>query len=592
MLCAWLLRPGAGQKPPGRVSRWFERGFGVILRTYEKSLDWALDSAWLVMLVLVFVVGLNVYLYASAPKGFFPQQDTGQINGGIRADQSISFQAMQGKLRQLVNIIRDDPAVATVVGFTGGSRAGGGFMFVSLKPVAERDVTGQQVIARLRPKLARVTGVSLFLNTVQDLRMGGRQSNSTYQYTLKSDNRADLKRWASRLADEMKRQKALVDVDTDQADNGVETFVAADKDMVARMGLTMRDVDNALYNAFGQRQVATIYDELNQYKVVMEVAPQYARSPEALADVYVARRAAATAQELGSAANGAGASASGAGSAAGASASTAGSVVGAGMRDPSGGSALSAQAEAMVPLAALATFAERSTPASVNHQDGELATTVSFNLADGASLGEAQQAVKDAENAIGMPNNVRGSFQGTARTAQETNQQQPLLIAAALVVIYIVLGMLYESLVHPITVLSTLPSAGVGAVLALLMFRMEFSLIALIGVFLLIGIVKKNAILIIDFALEAERTRGLDPRSAVREACLLRFRPILMTTMAAALGALPLAIGFGEGSELRQPLGIAIIGGLVASQLLTLLTTPVVYLLLDKMRLRGAKATS
>ncbi|WP_028104239.1 efflux RND transporter permease subunit [Pseudoduganella violaceinigra] len=567
MLCAWLLRPEAvRQRPPGRLARLCERGFKAILRRYETSLDWALSSAWLVMLLLAFVVGLSVYVYAAAPKGFFPQQDTGQINGGIRADQSISFQAMQGKLRALVDIIRADPAVATVVGFTGGSRAGGGFMFVSLKPVAERDATGQQVISRLRPRLARVTGVSLFLNTVQDLRMGGRQSNSTYQYTLKSDNRTDLKRWASRLADEMKRQKALVDVDTDQADNGVETFVSADQDMVSRMGLTMRDVDNALYNAFGQRQVATIYDELNQYKVVMEVAPEYARSPEALADVYVARKASAGSPEGGS-------------------------VVGAGMRDPSGGSALSPKAQAMVPLAALATFAERSTPASVNHQDGELATTVSFNLADGASLGQAQQAVKDAENAIGMPNNVRGSFQGTARTAQETNAQQPFLIAAALVVIYIVLGMLYESLLHPLTVLSTLPSAGVGAVLALLLFRMEFSLIALIGVFLLIGIVKKNAILIIDFALEAQRTRGLDARGAVREACLLRFRPILMTTMAAALGALPLAIGFGEGSELRQPLGIAIIGGLVASQLLTLLTTPVVYLLLDRMRLRGAKAT-
>ncbi len=572
MMCAWLLRPSAERRPPGRVSRWLGQGFAAVLRLYEKSLDWALSSAWLVMLILLFVVGLNVYLYAAAPKGFFPQQDTGQINGGIRADQSISFQAMQGKLRQLVNIIRDDPAVATVVGFTGGSRAGGGFMFVSLKPVSERDVTGQQVIARLRPKLARVTGVSLFLNTVQDLRMGGRQSNSVYQYTLKSDSRADLKRWASRLADAMRRQTALVDVDTDQADNGVETFVSADKDMVARLGLSMRDVDNALYDAFGQRQVATIYDELNQYKVVMEVAPEYARSPEALRDVYVARRETAGSSSAGNGATGA--------------------VVGAGMRDPSGGSALSTQAAAMVPLAALATFSERATPASVNHQDGELATTISFNLADGASLGEAQQAVKDAENAIGMPNNVRGSFQGTARTAQETNQQQPLLIAAALVVIYIVLGMLYESLVHPLTVLSTLPSAGVGAVLALLMFRMEFSLIALIGVFLLIGIVKKNAILIIDFALEAERTRGLDSRSAVREACLLRFRPILMTTLAAALGALPLAIGFGEGSELRQPLGIAIIGGLVASQVLTLLTTPVVYLLLDKMRLRGAKATT
>jgi multidrug efflux pump len=588
MLCAWLLRPGFGHKPEGRVSRWFERGFAFVLRTYEKSLDWALASPLLVMLSLVFVVGLNVYLYAAAPKGFFPQQDTGQINGGIRADQSISFQAMQEKLRQLVNIIRDDPAVATVVGFTGGSRAGGGFMFVSLKPVGERDVTGQQVISRLRPKLARVTGVSLFLNTVQDLRMGGRQSNSTYQYTLKSDNRADLKRWASRLADEMKREKALVDVDTDQADNGVETFVAADKDMVARMGLTMRDVDNSLYNAFGQRQVATIYDELNQYKVVMEVAPEYALSPESLSDVYVGRRGAASGQPTAGAATSTAASTA----TSGGGGSSSGAVVGAGMRDPSGGSALSTQADAMVPLTALASFSERSTPASVNHQDGELATTISFNLADGASLGQAQQAVKDAENAIGMPNNVRGSFQGTARTAQETNQQQPFLIAAALVVIYIVLGMLYESLVHPLTVLSTLPSAGVGAVLALLMFRMEFSLIALIGVFLLIGIVKKNAILIIDFALEAERTRGLDSLSAVREACLLRFRPILMTTMAAALGALPLAIGFGEGSELRQPLGIAIIGGLIASQMLTLLTTPVVYLLLDKMRLRGAKATS
>jgi len=583
MLCAWLLRPGVELKPPGRLSRWFERGFAAILRMYEKSLDWALSSAWLVMLSLVFVIGLNVYLYAAAPKGFFPQQDTGQINGGIRADQSISFQAMQEKLRQLVNIIRDDPAVATVVGFTGGSRAGGGFMFVSLKPAGERDVTGQQVISRLRPKLARVTGVSLFLNTVQDLRMGGRQSNSIYQYTLKSDNRADLKRWASRLADEMKRQKALVDVDTDQADNGVETFVAADKDMVSRMGLTMRDVDNSLYNAFGQRQVSTIYDELNQYKVVMEVAPEYALSPESLKDVYVGRRAAAS---------GTVSSAAGGASQAGSVSSSAGAVVGAGMRDPSGGSALSTKADAMVPLTALANFSERATPAAVNHQDGELATTVSFNLADGASLGEAQRAVKDAENAIGMPNNVRGSFQGTARSAQETNEQQPFLIAAALVVIYIVLGMLYESLVHPLTVLSTLPSAGVGAVLALLMFRMEFSLIALIGVFLLIGIVKKNAILIIDFALEAERTRGLDSVSAVREACLLRFRPILMTTMAAALGALPLAIGFGEGSELRQPLGIAIIGGLIASQMLTLLTTPVVYLLLDRMRLRGAKATT
>jgi len=567
MMCAWLLKAEHDGKPPGRVSRAFERGF-----VWMHALDWALHSVWLVMFILAFVVGLNVYLFAAAPKGFFPQQDTGQLNGGLRADQSISFQAMQQKLRQLVDIIRKDPAVATVVGFTGGSRAGGGFMFVNLKPADERTESGQAVIARLRPQLAKVTGVSLFLNPVQDLRMGGRSSNSTYQYTLKSDNRADLQSWATKLADSMKAQPVLTDIDTDQQDNGVETFVTIDKETTARLGMSVRDVDNALYNAFGQRQVATIYDELNQYKVVMEVAPEYAQSPEALRDVYVPSKAttttttstSTTAANSNSAANNA-----------------------QGQRDTSTGAALSTAATNMVPLAGIASFAESSTPTSVNHQDGELATTISFNLAEGATLGDAQEAVKQAEADIGMPNNVRGSFQGQAKQAEESNKQQPLLILAAIVVIYIVLGILYESLVHPITVLSTLPSAGVGAVLALLMFRMEFSIIALIGVFLLIGIVKKNAILIIDFALDAERARGLTAIEAVREACLLRFRPILMTTLAAALGALPLAIGFGEGSELRQPLGIAIIGGLVASQLLTLLTTPVVYILLDRLRSRS-----
>ncbi len=573
MLCAMLLKPGqklhdhAGRKQ-GRLARWAERAFDGVLKSYEHALDWALDMKALVMLILVFVVGLNVYLFSAAPKGFFPQQDTGQVNGGLRADQSISFQAMQGKLRQLVNIIKSDPAVDTVVGFTGGSRAGGGFMFLNLKPADERakGESGQAVIARLRPKLAQVTGVQLFLNPVQDLRMGGRQSNSTYQYTLKSDNRADLKTWATKLADAMKGQKALTDVDTDQADNGVETYVDIDKQTAARLGISAKDIDNALYDAFGQRQVANIYDELNQYHVIMGVAQQYARSPAALDDVYVPAKNAPT-------------------TAAGTPAAPANLTA---ARDPSGGSALSSSATTMVPLSAIAHFAERSTPSSVNHQDGELATTISFNLAQGFSLSEAQQAVKQAEADIGMPTNVRGSFQGQAKQAQESNQQQPLLILAAIVVIYIVLGILYESLVHPVTVLSTLPSAGVGAVLALLLFHMEFSIIALIGVFLLIGIVKKNAILIIDFALEAERARGLSATEAVREACLLRFRPILMTTLAAALGALPLAIGFGEGSELRQPLGIAIIGGLVASQLLTLLTTPVVYVYLDKLRRRNA----
>jgi multidrug efflux pump len=584
MMCAWLLKPGNDERPPGRIARWFERGYARVHRGYEASLDWALAHSWLVMLILVAVVGLNAYLFVAVPKGFFPQQDTGQLNGGLRADQSISFQAMQGKLRQLVNIIQRDPAVDTVVGFTGGARAGGGFMFINLKPVSQRKDSGQQVIARLRPQLARVTGVSLFLNPVQDVRMGGRQSNATYQYTLKSDNLADLKLWATRLSDAMKNQPALTDVDTDQEENGVETFVTVDRDSAARLGLSARDVDNALYDAFGQRQVATIYNELNQYHVVMEVAPRFARSPESLNDVYVPTKSNTAG---GTSSSTAAASAAAATASTTTTAGTPSVPINPGLRDSSTGQPLSTAAATMVPLSAFARFADQATATSISHQDAELATTVSFNLADGSTLSDAQNAIRQAEATIAMPANVRGSFEGTARSFQDSQGQQPLLIAAALVVIYIVLGVLYESLVHPITVLSTLPSAGVGAVLALLLFKMDFSIIALIGVFLLIGIVKKNAILIIDFALEAERARGLSALEAVREACLLRFRPILMTTLAAALGALPLAIGFGEGAELRRPLGVAIIGGLIASQLLTLLTTPVVYLLLDKLRRRS-----
>ena len=574
MMCAWLLKPHA-QIKQGRIARWFDNGFKRVLRSYEVSLDWALHMRWLVMLMLVAVIGMNVYLFIKIPKGFFPQQDSGQINGGLRADQSISFQALQGKLKEMVDIIRADPAVDTVVGFTGGSRAGGGFLFINLKPLGKRPlaadgqaVAGQAVIARLRPQLASVTGINLFLGTVQDLRGGGRASSSTYQYTLKSDNIADLRKWATRLADQMKQQDMLTDIDTDQQENAVETMVTVDKDTASRLGITPRDVDNALYNGFGQRQVATVYGDINQYKVIMEVAPRYRQSPEALKDIYVPARLA------------------------GVGVANAANLVNPALRDPSTGQALSNNGSnvgsTMVPLSAIARFSESAKASSVSHQDGELATTVSYNLAEGATLQQGQDAVKQAEAEIGLPNNVRGSFQGTARTAQESQDQQPLLILAALVVIYIVLGILYESLVHPITVLSTLPSAGVGAVLALMIFKLDFSIIALIGVFLLIGIVKKNAILIIDFAIDAERSRGMTALEAVREACLLRFRPILMTTMAAILGALPLAIGFGEGAELRRPLGIAIIGGLVASQLLTLFTTPVVYVLLDKLRRRGA----
>ncbi len=593
MMCAWLLKPGGAQPSRSRFSaipRFFERSYQRVLRGYETSLDWALASKALVMLILVAVVGLNVYLYVKAPKGFFPRQDTGQISGGLRADRSISFQALQGKLQQLVDIIRRDPAVDTVVGFTGGSRAGGGFMFINLKPLGERSESGQAVITRLRPQLAQVAGVQLFLNPVQDLRGGGRSSNSTYQYTLKSDSAGELSRWALRLADAMKKQPALVDVDTDQEENGVEVMVTVDKDSAARLGVTSRDVNNALYNGFGQRQVATIYSDINQYRVVMEAAPRFARSPEALKDIYVPARppanstTTATSNLTGSTSS---ATSNSTSTASSTTATTTSIDANPGLRDRATGSVLSSNPTTMVPLSAIARFTEKGRAASVSHEDGELATTISYNLAEGSTLGDAQNAVREAEAAIGMPTNVRGSFAGTARDAQQSQGQQPLLILAALVVIYIVLGILYESLIHPVTVLSTLPSAGVGAVLALLIFKMEFSVIALIGIFLLIGIVKKNAILIIDFALEAERARGLSATEAVREACLLRFRPILMTTLAAILGALPLAIGFGEGAELRRPLGVAIIGGLVASQLLTLLTTPVVYILLDKLRRRS-----
>ncbi|WP_454714886.1 efflux RND transporter permease subunit [Caulobacter segnis] len=559
MMCAYLLRPERKDKE-GRLARFFEAAFNRVHKMYEHSLDWALAAKPLVIVILVAVIAMTAWLYIAVPKGFFPQQDSGQLNAGIRADQSVSSQAMQKKLRQVVGIIDKDPAVDTVVGFTGGGRAGGGFLFVNLKPIGERKEKGSDVIARLRPQLQKVTGLNVFLNPVQDLRMGGRQSNSTYQYTLTSDSSAALKEWAGKLAEAMKaHDDVLTDVDSDQQENGVETLVTIDRDSASRLGITPRAVDNALYNAFGQRQVATIYEDVNQYAVILEWQQKFAQGPEALNDVHVPTRPSGTATATGPSVNPA-------------------------LRDQSTGSALNTAATAMTPLSAIASVSQNATPTSVNHQNGELATTVSFNLAEGKSLSDAQAAVAAAEAEIGMPTSVRGSFQGQARQANDQMKQQPLLILAAIVAIYIVLGILYESYVHPITVLSTLPAAGVGAVIALLIFKMEFSIIALIGVFLLLGIVKKNAILIIDFALDAQRSRGLTAQEAVREASLLRFRPILMTTLAAALGALPLAIGFGEGAELRRPLGVAIIGGLIASQLLTLITTPVVYVYLDRLR--------
>jgi len=583
MMCAMLLRaeePGA--KPPGRLARMAESVYQWSLRTYAHSLDWALASKAVVVVVLLAVVGLNVYLFSAIPKGYFPEQDNGQLNAGLRADQSISSVALSDKLRQAVDIIHKDPAVDTVVGFSGGSRSGGGFMFVNLKPLSQRTEKTAAVINRLRPQLNQLTGLRVFLSPVQDLRMGGRSSNSTYQYTLKGDNLADLRTWTAKLADRLRQETALTDVDSDQADNGVETFVDVDRESAARLGVTSSAVDNALYNAYGQRSVATIYDELNQYSVIMEWAPRYQRAPVVLKDLYVpstltTSTTASGATTVSSLANTTDAST-------GTSTTTSANP---GLRTASTGQALAASTTLMVPLSAIAKVSERAVPSSIDHQDTELASTVSFNLGEGVTLQDARRIVAQAEADIAMPVNVRGSFQGTALAAQQSQGQQLALILAAIVVIYIVLGVLYESLIHPITVLTTLPSAGVGAVLALLLFRMEFSIIALIGLFLLIGIVKKNAILIIDFALEAERARGISAVEAVREACMLRFRPILMTTLAAALGALPLAIGFGQGAELRQPLGVAIIGGLIASQLLTLLTTPVVYVLLDKLRRRS-----
>jgi len=570
MLCAFLLRPHRpGEATSSRLGRLGDELSAKLLRAYARVLDWSLGHTRVTALLFVGLFILNIWFFIIIPKGFLPQQDGGGLNGGIRADQSISFQAMQGKLKQLIDIIDADPAVQNVIGFTGGIRAGGGFLFAILKPAGERKDSASAVVTRLRPKLAQVPGAALFLNPVQDLQIGGRTGNAQYQYTLQSDNLGDLRRWSASLARRLKSVPILTDIDSDQQDSGVQSFVTLDRDTASRFGIASLDVDNTLYDAFGQRQVATIYTNLNQYHVIMEVGPAWNKSPLGLNDVYL------PAQGSGALTSTAVAATSGAATAAPALPT----------RDASTGSAIDGAAtHSMVPLPALATIEENATATTINHQDTAIATTISFNLVPGHSLSEAAKAISEASADIGMPSNVRGSFAGTAKAFQASLSSEPLLIVAALVAIYLVLGVLYESYVHPLTVLSTLPSASLGALIALLLCNLEFSLIALIGVFLLIGIVKKNAILIIDFALEAERTRGLDARAAVREAALLRFRPILMTTLAAALGALPLAIGFGLGADLRRPLGVSVVGGLIVSQLLTLVTTPVVYLYLDRLR--------
>jgi multidrug efflux pump len=539
MMCARLLRP-VRERKPGRLFLASERVFRWMLAEYEASLAWALAHSRLMMLILAATICLNVCLYTGVPytsftgipKGFFPQQDVGRMIGSIQADQGISFQAMREKLSDFAEIVRSDPAVENVVGFTGGGQRNSGFMFITLKPVRERRASVDQVIARLRPKLLQEPGANLFLVPVQDIRMGGRQANAQYQFTLQADELADLRLWEPRVRQALARLPEIADVNTDQQDKGLQTTLVIDRATAARLGITTRMIDQTLYNAFGQAQVSTIYSTLNQYHVVMEVAPQYWQGPEALKSVYVL--------------------------------------------SPTRG---------QVPLSGVARYEPTTAPLSVNHQSQFVASTISFNLALGVSLGEAADAINQAMVRLGVPTTVHGSFQGTARAFRQSLDSQPWLILAALITVYIVLGILYESYIHPITILSTLPSAGVGALLALMAFRTEFSIIALIGVILLIGIVKKNAIMMIDFAIEAERSEGKSPEAAIFQACLLRFRPIMMTTLAAMLGAVPLAIGFGDGSEFRRPLGIAIVGGLIVSQLLTLYTTPVVYLYLDRFRL-------
>ena len=592
MMCAYLvkLRPLERQ---GRLFRWSERAFAAVLETYDRSLRWALRHGLLMVTILAAVLVLNVYLFYLVPKGLFPQQDTGRLIGGIQADQSISFQAMRQKLAQFIAIIQSDPAIETAVGFTGGRQTNSGFVFVTLKPVAERDATADQVIGRLRGKLGQVAGASLFLQASQDVRTGGRQSNALYQFTLQGDDLATLYSWAPKITEALQHEPVLTDVNSDQQQNGLELDITIDRETASRLGLTASQIDNTLYDAFGQRQVSTIYSALNQYHVVMEVAPEYWQSPETLKEIYVSTSGGSvsgthqTNAVVGTVAAKTNQSATTAAQIAGDTARNLSSnqLGTTGHYSASTGAPVSTRSETMVPLATFTSFAPGKTPLAVNHQGPFVASTIAFNLAPDKSLSDASEVVNRIMHELNVPASIHGSFQGTARVFEDSLKNEPILVLTAIIAVYIVLGILYESYVHPITILSTLPSAGLGAVLALLVLNTEFSIIALIGVILLIGIVKKNAIMMIDFALDAERQHGLDPREAIYQACLLRFRPIMMTTMAALLGALPLALGLGEGIELRRPLGISIVGGLVVSQMLTLYTTPVIYLYLDRFRL-------
>ena len=531
MMCAYLLR-----HQPTRAQRRI-RGFGKMLlalqQGYGRSLNWVLGHSRWVLAIFFATIALNVWLYVSIPKTFFPEQDTGRLMGFIQADQSISFQAMRVKLEDFMKIVREDKDVENVTGFTGGSRTNSGSMFISLKPLSVRSDDAQKVIARLRARLAKEPGASLFLMAVQDIRVGGRQSNASYQYTLLADDLAALREWEPKIRTALAALPELADVNSDQQDKGSEMDLIYDRETMARLGISVSDANALLNNAFGQRQISTIYQPLNQYKVVMEVAPPYTQDVSSLDKMFVINK---------------------------------------------DGKA--------IPLAYFARWQPANAPLSVNHQGLSAASTISFNLPNGGSLSDATAAVERTITALGVPSTVRGAFAGTAQVFQDTLKSQLFLIAAAIATVYIVLGVLYESYIHPLTILSTLPSAGVGALLALELFGAPFSLIALIGIMLLIGIVKKNAIMMVDFALDAQRNGGIGAREAIFQACLLRFRPIMMTTLAALFGALPLVLTSGDGAELRQPLGITIAGGLIMSQLLTLYTTPVVYLYFDRLQMK------